>query len=171
VDNSLNTCFYIFLHYGCNRGILHRDLKPDNILLKSKDNNTDIKLIDFGFAKVKDSVSATQMQTQLGTPKYVAPEILDRQVSGYYDGACPEKVDVWSAGVICYNMLSGQHPFSLKNEVILCRSIRRGLFNFNAEVWGSVDEKAKLFIRECLNIDPIERPSAEKAMNLPWLQK
>merc|ERR1712072_484350 len=61
------------LAYLHHRGIVHRDLKPENLLLKSPFNDFDIKLADFGFAK---KVEGKSLDTQCGTPGYVAPEIL-----------------------------------------------------------------------------------------------
>jgi calcium-dependent protein kinase len=83
--------------YCHDQHIVHRDLKPENILLESKATNAPIIIVDFGTSRVFDPNE--KMSKKIGTPFYVAPEILD----GIYD----EKCDVWSCGVILYIMLSG----------------------------------------------------------------
>ena len=81
------------LDYMHQRGIMHRDIKPENLILKSNEDDTDIKIADFGLAAFV--ASGEQLFKRCGTPGYVAPEILDDQP---YD----QKVDVFSAGVILY---------------------------------------------------------------------
>lgn len=82
-----------YLH---NKGITHRDLKPDNILLNSSDEETLVKVSDFGLSKLveKDTI----MKTLCGTPLYVAPEILETKGHGAYS----RKVDIWSLGVVLF---------------------------------------------------------------------
>ena len=85
---------------------MHRDLKPENILLEDTYEYDKIKLIDFGEAvHFKKGVPCTDM---VGTPYYIAPEVLKRS----YD----EKCDIWSIGVITYILLSGTPPFGGRNE-------------------------------------------------------
>ena len=80
--------------------IAHRDLKPENILFTEM--GTGIKLIDFGMSKIVPSSNAL-MNTKLGTPYYVSPEVLD----GKYDKRC----DLWSIGVITFVCICGEPPF------------------------------------------------------------
>ena len=82
---------------------MHRDLKPDNILLKSS-SSLDLCLVDFGLADIYDS-SNQYLFTKCGTPGFVAPEILNSLPYG-------PKVDVFSAGIIMYGMLCGKYPFN-----------------------------------------------------------
>ena len=79
---------------------VHRDIKPENILLESRED-LNIKLTDFGFAQYMDN---GKLSMQMGTPEYMAPEIIE---GDDYD----QKVDVWSAGVVAYQLFCGQTPF------------------------------------------------------------
>ena len=93
-----------------NKSIVHRDIKPENILLTSKDiNNLDLKITDFGFAKCFDPDDFEGFDEILGSPVYMAPEIVKKLK---YD----EKVDIWSLGVMLYIILIGKTPFSAKTK-------------------------------------------------------
>jgi len=140
--------------------VAHRDLKPENLLLSSEDNDSDIKIADFGFAKrvfVPNSLT-----TQCGTPGYVAPEILEGLP---YD----TKSDMWSVGVILYILLGGYPPFIEKNQRDLFRKIRRGEYEFHEEYWGSVSKEAKDLISSLLTIDPKRRLGAGDALRNDWI--
>ncbi|CAM9510837.1 unnamed protein product, partial [Phaeothamnion confervicola] len=97
IANVLSGIEYIHNEHN----ICHRDLKPENFLFRSPDSEDDIKIIDFGLSRVEELNSA--MTTRVGTPYYIAPEVLQRK----YDMAC----DLWSIGVITYILLSGYPPF------------------------------------------------------------
>ncbi len=89
-------------------GIVHRDIKPENFLLCNEGGRNKIKLIDFGFATFCKSEET--MTEQLGTPQYAAPEI-------YKEEPYTNKVDMWSVGVVLYNMIKGTQPFSSKGDI------------------------------------------------------
>ena len=93
-------------------GICHRDLKPENFLFSDKSAEAEIKLIDFGLSKrfgaIQEQDPSEKMHTIVGTPYYVAPEVL----KGNYDFSC----DVWSLGVILFIMLCGYPPFEGDNN-------------------------------------------------------
>jgi len=89
------------------QGICHRDLKPENILFLNDSDTSPLKLIDFGLGVLNQNEDA-KFAEKVGTPHYVAPEVLN----GEYDLKC----DIWSAGVILYNLISGTQPFDGKNE-------------------------------------------------------
>ena len=96
-----------------DKGICHRDLKPENILFESKSKEAQIRLIDFGLAKnfsVKENGKnpSRLMKTRIGTPYYMAPEVLE----GAYDETC----DMWSIGVITYCLLCGYPPFNADTD-------------------------------------------------------
>lgn len=92
-----------------DKGICHRDLKPENILFESKSKDAQIRLIDFGLAKFYNNKNSKDlMKTRIGTPYYMAPEVLE----GAYDETC----DMWSIGVITYCLLCGYPPFNAEND-------------------------------------------------------
>ena len=102
-------------------GIIHRDLKPENILIESKEDARNefftIKLIDFG---TSDKLSKGKMcKVQIGTPFYIAPEVLSNSYN--------EKCDLWSCGVILYIMLCGDPPFYGDTDNEIYASVKRGI--------------------------------------------
>ncbi len=93
-----------------DKGIIHRDLKPDNVLLaRDRRSNEQVKIVDFGISKIKGSAGAepglTKTGAVLGTPYYMAPE----QARGEKD--IDERIDIWSVGVMLFQMLSGKLPY------------------------------------------------------------
>ena len=94
------------INYCHKNGIVHRDLKPENLLYLNKEENSPIKVIDFGMSKRFDS--AHFMSEKVGTAYYISPEVLQ----GKYD----EKCDIWSAGVILYIIICGYPCFKRKNS-------------------------------------------------------
>jgi calcium-dependent protein kinase len=96
------------INYMHKNNLTHRDLKPENILLESKDmEKLDVKIADFGFSCIFDPEEGLDLV--LGSPLYMAPEIIQNQVYN-------EKVDIWSIGVITYMLLSGSNPFPGKTK-------------------------------------------------------
>lgn len=91
------------LNYMHKQNMTHRDLKPENVLLESmSDDKLDLKIADFGFSCIFDPQEGLDLV--LGSPLYMAPELIQRQKYN-------EKVDIWSLGVITYMLLSGKNPF------------------------------------------------------------
>ena len=142
------------LQYIHNHNIIHRDIKLDNILI---DLNNNIKICDFGVSK-KISLN-DKMYEQCGTPAYIAPEILKNKG---YEGF---SVDIWSAGVVLYAMLSGTVPFKGNNLNELHDLIMKGKFN----VINDISNDAKHLIKCLLEVDPRKRISVQSILNHPWL--
>jgi phosphorylase kinase gamma subunit/serine/threonine-protein kinase Chk2/calcium/calmodulin-dependent protein kinase I len=92
--------------------IIHRDLKPENILLVDANDDTDIKITDFGLAK---KANHDGLKTFCGTPQYFAPEVLKRKGSTLGIGRYGTSADMWSLGVVLYILLSGTFPFHEEN--------------------------------------------------------
>ena len=143
--------------------IVHRDLKPENFLFESTAPGAELKLIDFGLSnKFCEKFQYMEMHSMVGTPSYVAPEV----IKGSYGRKC----DVWSAGVIMYTMLSGCLPFtgSSTNEVL--EKILRAEVSYSGEMWDKVSAAAKDLLRRLLIFDPKQRYSAEEALQHRWFQ-
>jgi len=143
------------------KGIVHRDLKPENFLFKTKAENSPIKIIDFGLSRYDDEFDT--MKTKVGTPYYVAPEVLNKN----YTNSC----DVWSIGVITYILLCGYPPFYGDNDATIFQAVRVGHFDFPAPEWDTISDLAKEFIGKLLEKTESNRPSAADAMKHEWLQK
>lgn len=146
--------------YCHSHAVAHRDLKPENLLLVSEDNDAEVKIADFGFAK--KVLAPKTLTTQCGTPGYVAPEILEGVP---YDMAS----DMWSVGVILYILLGGYPPFIENNQRELFRKIRRGDYEFHEEYWGTVSKDAKNLISSLLTVNPDLRLTAPKALENRWI--
>ena len=144
-----------------NRGVTHRDLKPENILFDSEHKDAEIKLIDFGLSRKYDKEQ--KMHSILGTPYYVAPEVL----KGEYD----EKCDIWSIGAMTYLMLCGEPPFNGNSNNEIFKKIVKESIKFNSYMWKNISQNAKDFVKMCLNKNSNKRPSASEALKHPWFIK
>jgi len=149
------------IDYLHSKGIVHRDLKPENLLLKEEDDDTEIKVADFGLSKIVGADN--MMQSACGTPAYVAPEILS---SSPYTKA----VDLWSIGVITYILLCGFPPFYHQHIPILFKAILKADFSYPEEYWGNISDDAIDFIDNLLVRDPDLRMTARQALSHRWLQ-
>ena len=148
------------ISYCHSRGITHRDLKPENILFETSEPDSEIKLIDFGLSRKYSQDE--KMHTILGTPYYVAPEVL----RGEYD----EKCDLWSIGALCYIMLSGQPPFKGSSNNEIFNKILRDDVDCSGSKWRSISQEAHDFVKLCLNKNAEKRPSAIEALEQPWFK-
>lgn len=146
------------ISYCHARGITHRDLKPENILFESSEADSEIKLIDFGLSRKYSSNE--KMHTILGTPYYVAPEVL----KGSYD----EKCDIWSIGALTYIMLSGEPPFKGQCNNDIFHKILHNDLKFDSKKWSNISPAAIEFVKSCLDKNPEKRPNAVQAMGSEW---
>eukprot|EP00752_Nemacystus_decipiens_P009559 g8539.t1 len=149
-----------FLH---RRGICHRDVKPENLLLQRR-GCEQVKLADFGLATVLSSPTYKVVEP-VGSPGYAAPELL-RVLP--YDG----QVDMFSLGVVSFVLLSGYLPFggAAGNVVEVVQDTLAGNPSFDEVQWSAVSEGATSFVKSLLNPDPGERPTAESATFHPWMR-
>lgn len=151
-----------YLH---DQNITHRDLKPENILLSSENNETLIKVTDFGLSKFVDAGSI--MRTFCGTPTYLAPEILVTAGNGAYTKA----IDTWSLGVILFICLSGYPPFSdERTDMDLPKQIMGGHYTFPKQYWTGISDKAIDLIKKMMTVDPKKRITLGDAINHPWFK-
>jgi len=145
-----------FLH---DNNIAHCDLKHNNLLLKTKEDDSFIKLADFGFAA--RVYAPNSLSDQCGTPYFVAPEIILRKPFG-------EKSDMWSVGVIVYCLLAGRVPFNGRRNVDLFRAVVNCEYTFDAD-FDSISDNAKDLIKSLLVVDPSQRMSAREALQSKWI--
>ena len=156
------------INYMHKNKICHRDLKPENFLFKTKEKDSQIKVIDFGLSKVfgEDLFKINEtvekqtlfkiskgkrkrkggkdvlMNTRAGTPYYIAPEV----IAGEYNESC----DIWSVGVILYVLLCGYPPFYGDNDNDIMHSVRVGKYDFPREEWDNVDRDAISLIKRMI---------------------
>jgi len=163
------------LVYMHSKGIVHRDLKPENILYCSFEEDSPIKISDFGFATEEGSDGG--LTQALGTQGYCAPEVFSGKP---YDSKC----DIWSLGVIVYILLSGLPPFidfDDKEEELQAmnqpfwiyvnqmQQVQDKKVAFTAETWKSISTDAKEFLAAALQIDPKARPTASDLLKHVWI--
>ena len=146
------------INYCHSNKIVHRDLKPENLLLATQDENSPIKVIDFGMSRIFNNKQA--MFDKVGTAYYISPEVLD----GFYD----EKCDIWSAGVILYILLCGYPPFNGNDDDEIFESIKKRKFVYPDAEWANISKEAKDLINKMLS-EPLTRLTAEQVLGHPWL--
>ncbi|XP_058228449.1 CDPK-related protein kinase isoform X2 [Rhododendron vialii] len=149
--------FVSFCHL---QGVVHRDLKPENFLFTSKEENSQLKAIDFGLS---DFVMPDERLNDIvGSAYYVAPEVLHRSYS--------TEADVWSIGIIAYILLCGSRPFWARTESGIFRAVLKADPCFDEPPWPSLSSEAKDFVKRLLNKDPRKRMTAAQALSHPWIK-
>ncbi|CAN6859717.1 unnamed protein product [Brassica oleracea] len=135
--------------------VIHRDVKPENFLFSSDDEESSkLKAIDFGCSVyIKEGV---ELKEKVGSLYYTAPEVLREESYG-------KEIDIWSAGVILYILLSGSPPFGNDDE------IKKGIIDFDNQPWPCISVGAKDLIKRMLNKNQKERISAENVLEHPWI--
>ncbi|XP_038615899.1 serine/threonine-protein kinase 17A [Tachyglossus aculeatus] len=146
-----------FLH---SHNVVHLDLKPQNILLTSKSPWGDIKIVDFGLSRIMKG--SEELREIMGTPEYVAPEILS------YD-PISTATDMWSIGVLTYVMLTGTSPFLGDDKQETFLNISQMNLSYTEEEFDVVSDLAVDFIKALLVKKPENRATAEECLQHPWL--
>ncbi|XP_031310486.2 serine/threonine-protein kinase 17A [Camelus dromedarius] len=148
------------VHFLHAHDVIHLDLKPQNILLTSDSPLGDIKIVDFGLSRImKDS---EELREIMGTPEYVAPEVLSYEPISM-------ATDMWSIGVLTYVMLTGISPFLGDNKQETFLNISQMNLSFSEEEFDVVSESAVDFIKTLLVKRPEDRATAEDCLKHPWL--
>uniref|UniRef100_A0A383WDM1 Protein kinase domain-containing protein n=1 Tax=Tetradesmus obliquus TaxID=3088 RepID=A0A383WDM1_TETOB len=140
--------------------VIHRDLKPQNLLLSDSSSTPLLKIADFGFAR---SLAPQGLaETLCGSPLYMAPEILQFHK---YDA----KADLWSIGTILYELLVGKPPFTGANHMQLLRNIERGEARLPEAVGARLSPACRGLLGRLLQRNPVERLSFEEFFTHPFL--
>ncbi|KAL5809239.1 hypothetical protein ACOSQ3_029930 [Xanthoceras sorbifolium] len=145
-----------------DNNLIHRDLKPQNLLLSTDDNNAVLKIADFGFARSLQPRGLAE--TLCGSPLYMAPEIMQLQK---YDA----KADLWSVGTILFQLVTGRTPFTGNNQIQLLQNIMKSTelhFPLGAKVLST---DCKDLCQKLLRRNPVERLTFEEFFNHPFLSQ
>ncbi|XP_045453217.1 serine/threonine-protein kinase D1 [Melitaea cinxia] len=141
------------------KNIVHCDLKPENVLLSSDETFPQVKLCDFGFARIIGEKSFRR--SVVGTPAYLAPEVLRNK--GYN-----RSLDMWSVGVIIYVSLSGTFPFNEDEDIN--EQIQNAAFMYPPAPWREISAEAIDLINNLLQVKQRKRLSVDKCAAHAWLQ-
>ncbi|XP_052003967.1 myosin light chain kinase, smooth muscle isoform X2 [Xyrauchen texanus] len=147
-----------FIH---NKGIVHLDLKPENIMCVNK-TGSKIKLIDFGLARRLES--AGSLKVLFGTPEFVAPEVIGYEAISY-------ATDMWSIGVICYILVSGLSPFMGDNDNETLSNVTSATWDFEDDAFDEISGDAKDFISNLLKKDMKARLTCDQCFQHTWLKQ
>ena len=149
-----------FIH---KNGVVHRDIKMENIMFETTSPSAKIKVLDFGLSKKYSGRSEVLHGGGSGTVYTMSPEAL----SGSYNA----KADCWSIGVIAYLLLCGERPFKGETRKEVVQNVKQGKYNFNHPTcWDTITQTAKDFVSSLLVHDQGERLSAEAALRHSWLR-
>ena len=163
------------INYCHSNGVVHRDLKPENIVFESPSNNQDndgydeeenkdnyfnIKICDFGLSALKNNTD--KLHTILGTPYYMAPEVL----KGDYN----EKCDIWSIGAITYYLITGTEPFKGNTSNQIFSRILYTEPDYSPSKFWNTSSALLDFLKKCFSKDPNVRPTAREALSHPWFE-
>lgn len=148
----------------CN-SICHRDMKPENCLCVSKDpvekaGLANIKISDFGLSCICHPRSF--MSARAGTTAYMAPEVFQKK----YTQSC----DVWSVGVMMYELLCGYMPYKGKDDKELAVNIQQGSCSFGTSEWSDASQSALSFVAACLKKNPLARQTPQQALHHEFME-
>ncbi|KAH9837026.1 Pkinase-domain-containing protein [Rhodofomes roseus] len=151
------------LEYLHGKGILHRDLKADNILVET---NGICKISDFGISKRTDDVNQAGNYTSMqGTVFWMAPEVINSQKGGYNS-----KVDIWSVGCVVYEMWTGQRPWNGQEAMAVLLHLYQNRQSPPLPETITLSPLADDFRQKCFAMDPALRPSAAELRQHPYLE-
>ena len=143
-------------------GVLHRDIKPENFLLSNSSHRAVLKLADFGLSCFYRR--GVPEREAVGSPFYMAPEMVTRGGDGYGPGA-----DTWSCGVILYLLLTGKVPFRGDTPAEIFHALRHDEADFTNPIFRSISPTASHLLRRLLEKDPQKRIEAQDALTHEWM--
>ena len=149
------------ISYCHSKNIVHRDIKPQNLLYESNDPSAKLKIVDFATSDIYEP--NTVMNKKIGSPYYVAPGVLR--------GAYNEKCDIWSCGVILYLLLSGYYPFRGDTKDKILFNISKGQYTMVGPEWDHISNEGKDLIKDMLTYDYKNRISAADVLSHAWIKK
>eukprot|EP00197_Chlamydomonas_leiostraca_P016234 CAMPEP_0202862620 /NCGR_PEP_ID=MMETSP1391-20130828/3593_1 /ASSEMBLY_ACC=CAM_ASM_000867 /TAXON_ID=1034604 /ORGANISM="Chlamydomonas leiostraca, Strain SAG 11-49" /LENGTH=572 /DNA_ID=CAMNT_0049542175 /DNA_START=227 /DNA_END=1946 /DNA_ORIENTATION=- len=148
------------------KGIIYRDIKPDNFLFLSNEEDSALKATDFGLS-IRHWPDEPKLSSRSGTPAYMAPEL----VMQMYD----EKCDIWSVGMLTYQLLTGRFPFweDVRTQSLtdVWKAIMTQEINWKAQELQQLSPSAVDFLKILLRRDPLKRPSASEALQHAWVKE
>ncbi|XP_068162180.1 myosin light chain kinase, smooth muscle-like isoform X2 [Antennarius striatus] len=147
------------MRYVHHQNIVHLDLKPENIVCVDT-TGTRIKIIDFGLASKLEE--GKPLMVMHGTPEFVAPEVISFEPVGL-------ETDMWSIGVICFVLLSGESPFQGNSDAETLALVTAASYEFDQEAFEDISDEAKDFISSLLKKDRRCRLSCVEALAHPWM--
>ncbi len=152
------------LNYLHSYGVLHRDLKPDNIMISYEGEKPIIKIMDFGLSKIM--TPQEKVSDGFGTLSFVAPEVLVRQPYN-------KQIDIWSMGIILYYMLTGALPFDDDddNEEKIAKMIVFGDVPFPDKLFKDKSKELIDIIQQCLVKNPEKRIQVSEYIQHGWIKK
>eukprot|EP00977_Amphora_coffeiformis_P025274 scaffold19102_cov172-Amphora_coffeaeformis.AAC.3 len=149
------------LRYMHKRGYVHLDIKCENIMYITPHPDAPVKVIDFGFATRYDP-SNGPLHKQVGTFDTMAPEV--------YGGNYTSQADLWSAGVVAFELISGKKPFAASSQLQVIGKVANGEFYLNNKTWKEKSEASKEFVKALIKKDPKQRLDAEGAIAHKWIR-
>lgn len=165
------------LHYLHSLGVVHRDLKLDNILLSGSGANSEAKIADFGLSALvrieEDGYDPeesgkrknyAQLRDMWGTKEYFAPEVINQ--------AYGPQADIWALGCVLYELLSGEQAFPVREgdtESRFYGRIKKGEYDLNRPAFRKVSAEAKDLLGKMLKVDPTQRYSSSECLIHPWV--
>ena len=150
------------VYYMHSFGVVHRDLKPENVLMTSTDEDSDIRILDFGLSKILGPYE--KCDEPYGTLTYCAPEII-------IDEPYSKPVDLWSLGVMTYLMVSGKLPFNAEDENEIARQVVYDEPNYTRNpIWKTISPECLDFIQKLLNKDQNKRMTIKGVLEHKWIK-
>eukprot|EP00210_Caulerpa_lentillifera_P004256 g4060.t1 len=155
------------LDYCHRKGVANRDIKLENVLLQAGNDRPLVKLCDFGYSKHEDWDSAPR--SKVGTPDYMAPEIVSN-CGGAYNA---KAADLWSCGVVLYVMLVGQYPFSREADEVLpeerrVKAVLQRILSLDYQLPSDLSPEGLDLLKRLLTKSPEDRATIEEVMHHSW---